>query len=80
MNYEMFRTRVRSGEYGKTAQFWLFYLDILRVQQYVHTAIQENDFDLRLYAWQFFLPFYSVLGKTNYACYGSYYIQTIINI
>ena len=76
----MFRTRVRSGEYCKAAQFWLFYMNMLRVQQYVHTVIQENDIDLRLYAWQVFLPFCFVLDETNYARYGSYYIQRMINI
>ena len=76
-----FQQELDLGSTEKQPSFgFFFYLNILRVQQYVHTAIQENDFDLRLYAWQLFLPFYFVLGKTNYARYGSYYIQTMINI
>ena len=48
----------------------------MRVQHYAHTAVQENNFDLRLFAWQYFLPFYFALDKTNYARYGSFYVET----
>ena len=30
--YENFRQRVSKGEFGKTAQFWLNYLDLMRLQ------------------------------------------------
>ena len=80
VKFEDFKARVRSGEFGKTAQFWMTYLDLIRVQHYAHTAVQENNFQLRLYAWQFFLPYYFALNKTNYARYGSYYVEAMKSI
>ena len=29
--YEKFETKIRNGELGKTAQFWLIYLDLMQV-------------------------------------------------
>ena len=52
----------------------------MRAQHYAHTAVQENNFDLRLFAWQYFLPFYFALDKTNYARYGSFYVETMRQI
>jgi len=67
--YESFRTGVRNGSIGKTAQFWLLYLDLMRAQVLVHNAIQENDFDRLLYGWRTFLPMYFAMNKVNYARY-----------
>ena len=78
--FETFRERIRSGEYGKTVQYWLTYLDLMRVQHYAHTAVQENNFDLMLFVWQYFLPSYFALDKTNYARYGSFYVETMRQI
>ena len=50
VKFEDFKARVRSGEFGKTKQFWMTYLDLIRVQHYVHTAVQENNFQLPVLA------------------------------
>ena len=42
--YEKFKTKIRNGELGKRAQFWLIYLDLMKVQHLAHSATQENDF------------------------------------
>ena len=47
-SFESFKDRVRAGRLGKTAQFWLTYLDLMRIQHFAHLAVQENNFDLRL--------------------------------
>ena len=48
--YEHFRNRVKKGEFGKTAQFWVLYLDLVKNQYFAHIAVQSNNFDLRLFA------------------------------
>ena len=61
------------------AKFWMTHLDLMRVQQCVHTAVQENHFDMRLYCWEYFLPYYFALNK-NYARYGSFYVASLKKI
>ena len=78
--YERYRQDVRDGKIGKTAQFWMIYLDLMRTQHKIHTAVQTNDFELRLQAWEEMLPFYFAFNKTNYARYGCWYVQTMKEI
>ena len=78
--YHKFRTEVYEGSLGKTAQFWVLYMDLVRNQHYAHVAVQSNNFDLRLFAWEYMIPFYFALNKVNYARYGSYYLQQMKNI
>ena len=42
-NYESFKQRRRDGELGKTAKFWIMYLDLMKYQQMAHTAVQKNE-------------------------------------
>ena len=75
--YNDYLEQIRQGNLGKTAQYWLTYLDLMRMQDAIHTAVQENNFESRLYAWEYFIPFYFVFKKNNYARYGSYYLETL---
>lgn len=78
--YELFRHSVRDGKIGKTAQYWLIYMDIMRIQHQIHLAVQTNDFGMRLDAWERMLPFYFTFDKTNYARYGTWYVETLKNL
>ena len=78
--YEAFRQQVKEGLLGKTAQFWVVYLNLMSYQHLTHLAIQENDFGLRLFCWKQFIPYYFALNKVNYARYGSYYTEIMQNI
>ncbi|MEM7298253.1 MAG: hypothetical protein AAF391_08310 [Bacteroidota bacterium] len=73
--YKSYQDKVRAGSLGKTAQFWMLYLDFIRFQHIIHTAIQVNDYDARLECWKYFVPFYFNFNKNNYARYGSYYVE-----
>ena len=50
------------------------------MQHVIHTSIQENDFEKRVPGWKYFLPFYFALNYSNYARYGSYYVQVLESI
>ena len=78
--YNDYLEQIRQGNLGKTAQYWLTYLDLMRMQHVIHTAVQENNFEARLYAWEYFIPLYFVFNKSNYARYGSYYLETLRTI
>ena len=44
-------------------------------QQMAHTAVQENDLEMRILAWESMLPYYFYFNNnTNYARYGTYYV------
>ena len=79
--YSQFQEQVRQGHYEKTSQFWLiYYLDIMRNQHLIHTAIQSNNFSMRLSGLKNMLPYMFVLNRQNYARYGSLYVNTLENL
>ena len=75
--YEKFKDQVRRGVYEMTPQYWLHYIDLMKFQHMAHTAVQTNDFDLRVESWEKFLPSYFAFNMFNYARYGSYYVHML---
>ena len=76
--FEEYNDEVRKGNHEKTSQFWLvYYLDIMQNQHLLHTAIQTNNFYLRLHGLKTMLPYFFAMDKQNYAQYGSCYINTL---
>ena len=48
----------RDRERGETARFCLLlYLDLMQTQHFVHLAVQENDFEMRIRSWNCILRF-----------------------
>ena len=81
IRYNRFKEKIRHGDYGKTAQFWLlYYLDIMFNQHLTHYAVQTNNFMLRLHCLKTALPFLFALNLQNYARYGSVYVNTLENL
>ena len=81
IKFETFKDEVRAGKHGRTAQFWLvYYLDFMMNQHLLHSAIQTNDFSLRLCGLKGMMPFTFALDKQNYARYGSYYVHSLENL
>ena len=46
--YEAYREKARTGSIGKIAQFWLLYMDLMKVQILIQNAIQKNNFNALL--------------------------------
>lgn len=65
--YKNYRENIRNGGIGKTPQFWMFYMDLIRIQTLAHTAVQSNDLEMLIFSWQSFLPLYFATNKVNYA-------------
>ena len=57
-SYESYFQDVLNGKIGKTATFWAQYLEMMTFQRMIHLAVQENDFQLRLQAWEYWIPLY----------------------
>ena len=43
----------------------------------IHIAVQENNFEARLCAWDYSIPFYFQFNKTYYAGFGSFYLASM---
>jgi len=74
--YENFKIRVRQGELGKTARFWIMYIDcvwtLLRFQQ----AYKENNFDQYVASLRQLCGLFFSFDHLNYARYlPLYYMQ-----
>ena len=52
----------------------------MKLQHQIHMAVQINDFEMRLDAWERMLPHYFSFNKTNYSRYGCYYVQSLKQI
>ena len=62
--YECFKSEVRYGKLGKTAQFWLInYLDVMESIHLLHTAVQGNNYELCIEGWRRMMPFFFALIK-----------------
>ena len=46
----------------------------------LHTAVQGNNYELRIEGWRRMMPFFFALNKTNYARYGAYYMLQLQNL
>ena len=44
--FDVFKLKMRQGDLGKTAQFWLQYCDSVWVLKRFHQAFKENNFGL----------------------------------
>ena len=58
----------------------MIYLELMRNQNMIHLAVQENEFDCQLYAWQEILPLYFATNHVSHARYNSYYVEMLNNL
>ena len=52
----------------------------MQTQHFLHLAVQDKDFEMRLRCWKFYLPLYFALQKTNNPRFGSSYVKVVENI
>ena len=73
--YQTYQENIKNCLLGKKAQFWITYINLVKMQHTIYTAFQENDFEMWLFRWEYFLSLYFVLNKVNYWKYGTYYVS-----
>ena len=78
--YSDIQKKYKNGEKGKTAQFWMQYLDLIELLHLLHYSINFNDFELRLLCWKKLVALCFPTNKRNYARYGTYYVKTLENL
>ena len=73
-DYERYRDEVANGSIGKTAQFWMIYLNFMRIQSFGQLAVHQNDIKSLICVWKVIIPFYVAMNKTNYPRYSVFQI------
>ena len=79
-HYEHKKEQCRQGNYGKTAQFWMNYVEMVNTLHKLHFSVNINDFALRLHCWEELVSLCFATNKQNYARYGSYYCLQLRNL
>ena len=74
--YHELKVKGLNGEFGRTAQFWLMYMQMVGQLQQLHFAVNTNDFLLKIQSWEDLLPCFAT-NKVHYARYGTFYIQQL---
>ena len=64
-----YKEKIRNGELGITAQFWLNYMDKIWIVLRCLRATKTNDFDLHLATIEQMCPLYFAYDHQNYARY-----------
>ena len=78
--YDELQNYYLSGSKGKTAQYWMFYLNLVQLQHQFHYSINMNHFQLRLQCWKKIVSLCFPTNKRNYARYGGYYVKQLENL
>ena len=56
--YEDYTEKTRSGQHGKTAQYWIMYIDLVVLHLLFSHAVRTNDMDFLFTVWVKYIPYY----------------------
>ena len=74
--YQQLKKKGLKGKLGKTAQYWLIYMEMVFKIHHFKFAINTNNLPLRIDAWEYFLPLCFATNKIHCARYGTFYIHS----
>ena len=78
--YQQLRKKRLQGELGKTAQYWLIYVEMVSKLHQFQFAINTNNLPLQLDTQEYILSLCFTINKIYYARYGTFYIQQLKNL
>ena len=67
VKYESYRDKARSGAHGKTAQFWIAYVEMVQLYHQFIGSIRIGDLDLYIHSLYNISSFFFTLNHHNYA-------------
>ena len=65
--YEEFAQETRNGNHGKTAQYWMGYVDMLHLYHEFSRSIRTGDLDLYIYCLQRMTALFFTFNHQNYS-------------
>lgn len=78
--YSAFKDEIRNGEHGKTAKFWIDYMDKVLLVLLFQRATKENNLDLHIFCLQELCPLFFSYDHPNYARYTTVYMLSMLNL
>ena len=78
--YDEFKETVRQGALGKTAQFWLSYMEKVGLILQFQRATKENCLTLHLASLQRMCSLFFSFDHPNYARYSTFYLLNMLNL
>ena len=78
--YRTFTSELLDGIHGKTAQFWIRYMDIVQKILTLIRATKENNLQLHIAALYALCPMFFAYDHCNYARYVPVYLMTLMNL
>ena len=79
-SYEDYTEETRRGVQGKTAQFWMMYLDYIQHYQLLDRAVRTNDVELFIYALTPIIALFFVTSRVNYSRWMTKYQLNLLNV
>lgn len=78
--YAVFKKSVRDGALGKTARFWISYMDHIWLVLSLIRAVKTNDFNLYAQCLHLMADIFFSFDGQNYARYVSYFSVFVANL
>ncbi|MCG7875152.1 MAG: hypothetical protein N0C90_02335 [Candidatus Thiodiazotropha endolucinida] len=78
--YEQYTDKTRSGEHGKTAAFWMMYVDLVELYLLFARACHTNDLDLFTFCLSKMCSIFFATHRPNYARWMTKYHLDLVNI
>ena len=75
--YHIYKEKVRSGKYGRTAQFFLQYMDRVWNVLKLDESVRANDLDQYIHCLSKLCPLFFTMDHQNYARYLSFYVSKL---
>ena len=78
--YEEFCKQTRSGHHGATAEFWMAYVDLMRIYRLFDRACRTNDVALYIYALGRMCSIFFAANRPNYSRWMVVYHLRLLNM
>ena len=78
--YSTYCEKTRQGDHGKTAMFWMIYVDLVHYYLLLDRACRTNDVDLYIFALSKICPIFFITQRPNYARYTTRYLLNMLNM
>ena len=79
-SYNEFEDKIRDGKCGLTPQYWLQYLDIVRLIELLQYAVKKNDWNVYTHCLLELTSLFFAYNGHNYARYLSFFSVFLMNI
>ena len=74
------KSRELNGDYGKTPQYWLTYIQMVSDLQLLHYSLKVNNSELKMKCWEKLLRLCFTSNKIHYSRIGTFYVEQTKNL